>query len=125
MLETGLTAQSVCSVNGLVTAEVFGSGDMPVFATPAMIAVMENAAMKVVADHLESGMSTVGTELRVSHLRASGVGEKVTATATLINIEGRKLTFKVSAADSQGVIGEGEHERFIVEKERFLNKIKK
>ena len=100
-----------------------GSGDLPVFATPMMMALMENAAMLCVADELENGSSTVGGQINSSHLKPTGLGKTVTATAELISAEGRKLKFKVSASDEGGLIGEGEHLRFIIDKEKFMSKV--
>lgn len=100
-----------------------GSGDLPVFATPMMMALMENAAMLCVADELEEGYSTVGGQISSSHLKPTGLGKTVTATAELISAEGRKLKFKVSASDEVGLIGEGEHLRFIIDKEKFMSKV--
>ncbi len=105
-------------------AKTVGSGDMEVFATPAMAALMENAAMNAVAKSLPEGASTVGSLLEITHTRPSGLGETVTATAILEEIEGRKLTFSVKAADSKGIIGEGKHIRYVVDRERFLSKLK-
>lgn len=100
-----------------------GSGDLPVFATPMMMDLMENAAMLCVADELEEGSSTVGGQISSSHLKPTGLGKTVTATAELISAEGRKLKFKVSASDEVGLIGEGEHLRFIIDKEKFMSKV--
>lgn len=100
-----------------------GSGDLPVFATPMMMALMENAAMLCVADELENGSSTVGGQISSSHLKPTGLGKTVTATAELFSAEGRKLKFKVSASDEGGLIGEGEHLRFIIDKEKFMSKV--
>lgn len=100
-----------------------GSGDLPVFATPMMMALMENAAMLCVADELEDGSSTVGGQISSSHLKPTGLGKTVTATAELVSAEGRKLKFKVSASDEGGLIGEGEHLRFIIDKEKFMSKV--
>ena len=100
-----------------------GSGDLPVFATPMMMALMENAAMLCVADELENGSSTVGGQISSSHLKPTGLGKTVTATAELISAEGRKLKFKVSASDEGDLIGEGEHLRFISDKEKFMSKV--
>lgn len=105
------------------TALTLGSGDMEVFATPAMIALMENAAMNSVVEHLDAGATTVGTMMKSSHIKASPVGAEITAEAELVAVEGRRLTFAVKAWDEKGVIGEGEHERFIVDKTRFLAKL--
>lgn len=123
MLDIGLKYQSQVAVSNDNTALRLGSGDMEVFATPAMIALMENAAMNAVASALDEGTTTVGTMMRSSHIKASAVGAIITAEAELIAVEGRRLTFAVKAWDEKGVIGEGEHERFIVDKERFLAKL--
>lgn len=105
------------------TALKLGSGDMAVFATPAMIALMENAAMNAVAPALAEGSTTVGTMMKSSHIKASKVGAEITAEAELVAVDGRRLSFVVKAWDEQGTIGEGEHERFIVDRERFLSKL--
>lgn len=97
---------------------------MPVFATPAMTALMENAAMLAVAAGLPDGSTTVGGHIESSHLKPSPVGAEVSATATLEKIDGRKLYFKVSASQGDTLIGEGTHLRFIVDKEKFLSKLK-
>lgn len=123
MLQAGLKYQSCVAVSSDNTALRLGSGDMEVFATPAMIALMENAAMKAVAPALEEGTTTVGTMMRSSHVKASAVGATITAEAELISVDGRRLSFAVRAWDEKGVIGEGEHERFIVDKQRFLAKL--
>lgn len=100
-----------------------GSGNLQVFATPMMMALMENAAMLCVADEIGENNSTVGGHISSSHIKPTGLGRTVTATAELIAVEGRKLRFKVSASDDEGLIGEGEHLRFIVDKERFMAKV--
>lgn len=124
MIEVGLKYESQTVVSTTNTAKTLGSGDMEVFATPAMIALMENAAMMAVAPHLDEGASTVGIEMASSHIKASPIGATITAYAELISAEGRKLSFKVKAWDEQGVIGEGNHTRFVVDRERFLSKVK-
>lgn len=105
------------------TAIAMGSGDLSVLATPAMIALMENAAMQMAAALCEQGQTTVGTLINVQHTRATPVGAEVKAVAELISQEGRKLTFKVSARDEKGEIGHGEHQRFIVDREKFMSKL--
>ena len=124
MIEVGLKYESQTVVSTTNTANTLGSGDMEVFATPAMIALMENAAMMAVAPYLDEGASTVGIEMVSSHIKASPIGATITASAELISAEGRKLSFKVKAWDEQGVIGEGNHTRFVVDRERFLSKVK-
>ena len=104
------------------TAAVVGSGSLAVYATPAMLALMEKAACAAVAPLLEDGATTVGTLLNVSHLAATPVGMKVSATAELVSQEGRKFTFRVTASDECGVIGEGMHERFSVLSQKFTDK---
>ena len=123
MLETGLTYTSRLTVGNENTAIALGSGDMPVLATPAMMALMENAAMLAVAPALEEGDTTVGGHIESSHLRPTPVGAEVSATATLEKVEGRKLYFKIIAHQGDVVIGEGTHLRFIVSREKFLSKI--
>lgn len=123
MLETGLTYTSRLTVGNENTAIALGSGDMPVLATPAMIALMENAAMLAVAPALEEGDTTVGGHIESSHMRPTPVGADVSATATLEKIDGRKLYFKIIAHQGDVVIGEGTHLRFIVNREKFLSKI--
>ncbi len=104
-------------------ASAVGSGALDVFATPAMVALMENAACEVIKNSLEEGQSSVGTKVDVSHIKATPLGDEVQATATLLEIDGRRLVFRVSASDSKGIIGEGRHERFIVNVEKFLSKL--
>ena len=123
MLETGLTYTSRLTVGNENTAIALGSGDMPVLATPAMMALMENAAMLAVASELEDGDTTVGGHIESSHLRPTPVGAEVSATATLEKVEGRKLYFKIIAHQGDKIIGEGTHLRFIVNREKFLTKI--
>ena len=100
-----------------------GSGDLPVLATPVMVMLMENAAMKSVADTIADDETTVGAQVSVSHLRPTSLADTVNATATLVEIDGRKLTFRVIAEDSKGLVGEGTHVRYIVNRERFVSKI--
>lgn len=123
MLEIGLTHTSNLVVADGNTAIALGSGDMPVLATPAMMALMENAAMLAVASELEDGETTVGGHIESSHLRPTSVGTEVAATATLEKIDGRKLYFKIIASQGETIIGEGTHLRFIVNREKFLSKL--
>ena len=99
-METGLKFSSSVVVNKDNLAITLGSGDLEVFATPALVALMENAAMKAVADSLPEGSTTVGAMMQTSHVKPSAIGETVTATAVLKEIDGRKLTFEVSASDT-------------------------
>lgn len=123
-METGLSYTSVMMVESSVTALSIGSGDMEVLATPAMMALMENAAMLAVKDYLPEGSTTVGGHIESSHLVPSPVGTEVRARATLVKIEGKKLYFDVEAKQGDTVIGRGTHLRFIVDKNRFLSKLR-
>ena len=122
-MEKGLTYTSTLVVTKDHVAAVMGSGDLHVFATPAMVALMENAAMLAVADYLPEGSTTVGAMMNTSHVKPSPVDEMIQATAVLTGIEGRKLTFSIKAEDSKGVIGEAEHVRYIVDREKFMSKL--
>lgn len=122
-METGLTYTSTVLVSKENSAATMGSGDLEVFATPAMVALMENAAMKAVAKELPEGSTTVGALMNTSHIKPSAMGEMISATATLTEVEGRKLTFSVVANDGKGVIGEGTHVRYIVDRIKFLSKL--
>ena len=123
MIHQGLTHTSTLKVTNADTALEMGSGNMPVLATPAMTALMENAAMLAVSDSLPEGCTTVGGHISTSHLKPSRVGAQVSATATLDKIDGRKLYFTVKAHDGDTLIGEGSHLRFIVERDRFMAKL--
>ena len=122
-MEIGLTYTSTLVVSKDHVAAVMGSGDLHVFATPAMVALMENAAMLAVAEHLPEGSTTVGVMMNTSHVKPSPVDESIKATAVLTEVEGRKLTFSVKAEDSKGIIGEAVHVRYIVDRERFMSKL--
>lgn len=123
MLEKGLQFTSKTTVDATNTARTMGSGDLDVFATPSMVALMENAAMQAAAPHLPEGATTVGAQMNTSHIKPSPLQEEISATATLEEVDGRKLTFHVVASDSKGIIGEGTHIRFIVDRAKFLSKI--
>ena len=110
----------VCESN---TVAAVGSGMVPVFATPFMIALMEGAAAKTVLPCLEKDEGTVGTHLNVSHSAATPIGMKVWAEATVTAVDGKKITFDVVAYDEAGEIGRGTHERFIIKPEKFLAKV--
>ena len=119
MLEIGLKHTSELTVNEELTALHLGSGDMPVFGTPAMMALMENAAMLAVANELPEGCTTVGGYIESSHLKPSKLGDKIHAVAEVTNIKGRKIEFKIAAFSGDVLIGEGTHLRFIVDREKF------
>ena len=121
-METGIRGMRTVTVTEDMTAKAMGSGELPVFATPAMIALIEETCWRSVADRLAEGEGTVGRKLEVSHLAATPVGMTVRCESELAEIDGRKLTFCVEVSDDRGKIGEGTHERFIVGNERFLKK---
>ncbi len=121
-LKIGLRGKQMMMVEEDNTARAVGSGLLPVFATPSMIAMMEAAAMNSLAAALDPEMSTVGTLLNVQHVAPTPIGMVVRAESELVAIDGKKLTFSVKAYDECGLIGEGTHERFIVNAERFTAK---
>lgn len=123
MLQEGLNHTSELTVTQSLTAVAMGSGDMPVLATPAMMALMENAAMLAVAGHLPQGCTTVGGHITSSHLKPSRLGDTVTATATVTRVDGKKIEFKVEARCGDTLLGEGTHLRFIVDKEKFMSRL--
>ena len=123
MVETGLTHTSQLTVTPAVTAIEMGSGNMPVLATPALMALMENAAMLAVADHLPEGSTTVGGHIASSHIKPSKLGDTVTATATVTRVEGKKIEFKVEARCGDTLLGEGTHLRFIVDRNKFMSRL--
>ncbi|MBO5864822.1 MAG: thioesterase family protein [Bacteroidaceae bacterium] len=123
MPKIGMTFTSSTVVELANCAVTMGSGDLQVFATPAMVALMENAAMNAVVPALQAGLTTVGAAMNTTHIKPSAIGARVQATATLTAVEGRKLTFAVEACDEVGTIGCGTHVRYIVDKERFIAKL--
>lgn len=121
---TGASAEAITIVNSTNTAIAAGSGSLPVFGTPYMIALMEKATCDAVCDILEDNESTVGTKINISHSRASGTGDVITAKAVLTSADGRKLTFDVTASDDKNnIIGSGTIERFIVNSGKFMKKV--
>lgn len=121
-LQIGLKGVAETPVTEENTAAAMGSGLLPVFATPAMLALMENAAAASVQPCLAEGQGTVGTRLEVSHLAATPVGLTVRAESELIEIDRRSLVFTVRAWAGEELIGEGTHQRFIIDNARFLEK---
>ena len=119
----GLKHTSELQVTDSVTAIVVGSGDMPVLATPMMMALMENAAMLAIKEELPEGCTTVGGHIESSHLKPSKVGDVVRAEAEVTKVDGKKIEFKVTAYSGDTLIGEGTHLRFIVDKEKFMSKL--
>ncbi len=121
-LTIGLKGHAETVVTEQNTAAAMGSGLLPVFATPAMLALMEKAAAGSVQPYLDEGQGSVGTRLEVSHLAATPIGLPVRAESELIAVDRRKLRFAVRAWGGEELIGEGEHERFLIDNQRFLEK---
>jgi len=122
-MEIGIKGRIETVVDKTNTAKFAGSGELDVFATPSMVAIMEQAAQSSVAPYLEDGQGTVGTKLCVSHDSATPLGMRVWAESVLTECDGRRLVFEVRAYDEAGLIGQGIHERFIIFNERFLEKV--
>lgn len=121
-LKVGLRREITTTVTDDMLASHFQSGFLDVFATPAMIALMEKAALLCAEEYLEEGYTTVGSKVEISHIAPTPKGMEVKAVAQIIDIQERKIVFKVEAYDKFEKIGEGIHERFIVSRERFLQK---
>lgn len=121
-ITVGLKGRAEAVVSEANTAQAACSGALPVFGTPYMCALMEEAAWKSIAPCLEEGQSTVGTRLNVSHDSATPVGMKVWAESEVTEVDGKRLVLKVAAYDERGLIGQGVHERFLITNDRFLAK---
>lgn len=121
-LKVGMTAEKHDQVTTNNTAISYGSGGAAVYATPAMIGLMEGTCLAAVDPHLPAGMGTVGIHLDVRHLAATPIGLGVRAVAELVEIAGKRLTFKMEAFDDNEKIGEGTHQRYIIEVQKFMNK---
>lgn len=122
MLEIGIKGKLTETVTEDKTAGALGSGILRVYATPAMIALMEHTCLLSVAPELEDGMTTVGTSLDIKHTAPSVVGSVITCESELVGIDRRRLVFRVTAHDEAGEIGSGTHERFIVDCDKFFDK---
>lgn len=118
----GLKSRAEVLVNGSNTANAVGSGLVPVFSTPSMIALMENAAVRAIQGRLEPGESSVGTHMDITHDAPTPVSVKAWAEAEVTAVDGRKVTFAVTAYDEKGPIGKGTHERAIIRVDKFLAK---
>jgi fluoroacetyl-CoA thioesterase len=121
-LEPGLNAQVEITVSEAETAAHLGSGTIAVYATPALVALMENAAVRALEGHLPPGQTTVGGRIDVRHLAATPVGMQVHAQAELVEIQGRKLSFSIQVWDEVEQIGEADHIRFIVDESSFMER---
>lgn len=121
-LSPGLHGSAKLVVTNEDTAVALGSGEVPVLGSPRLIALMEEAAVTAVGDRLPPGQTTVGMRVQVDHLAPTNVGSAVSAEATLEKVEGRRLTFTVSATDQCGLVAAGKVTRVVVETARFLEK---
>jgi predicted thioesterase len=119
----GLSAEFKHTVSEIDTASHWGSGGLPVFSTPALVGLMESTAVIALRGHLPPGQTTVGGHIDVHHLAPTPVGMLVHARAELIAIDGKKLTFKVQAWDDNELIGEADHERFVIDEAKFMAKV--
>jgi predicted thioesterase len=122
-LATGISGEATVKVTADNTAVKFGNHGAKVFATPLLVALMEQAAINAVAPYLAPGEGTVGTRVDIAHLAATPVGMSIRATAALVEIAGKKLVFEVTAADDREKVGQGRHERYIINTEAFLSKV--
>lgn len=114
------TAETVVTLDN--TAKAFCSGALEVFATPAMVSLMEECCWKMIQPELEEGLGSVGSRVNISHVAPSAIGATILCEATLLEIDGRKLTFEVMCSDENGLIGMGTHERYIINNEKFMAK---
>jgi len=121
-LNTGLTGETGAIVTEADTADQWGSGIVPVYGTPALVGLLEGAAVQALVDHLPPGQTSVGGRIDVRHLAPTPVGMRVHARAELVEVEGRRLVFHIEAWDEAEKIGEATHERFIIDQERFVAK---
>jgi fluoroacetyl-CoA thioesterase len=122
-LVPGLNAELEHTVMDADTASIWGSGLLPVFSTPALVGLMEGAAVAALNGRLPSGQTSVGGHINVRHLAATPVGMLVHARAELTAVEGRKLVFRIQAWDAVELIGEADHDRILVDKARFLGRV--
>ena len=122
MLQPGIKAEKSLTVTDANTAKTMGSGTLDVFATPAMVALIEQTAYTSIESELEPGWGSVGTSLNIQHLSATPVGMTVTATTELVEVDRRRLVFHAEVFDEKGLVGKGTHERFLVENEKFQAK---
>ena len=123
-LEVGIKHKEKKEITPEDTATHYGSGTIEIFATPAMIALMENTALKTVLPYISDGQDTVGFEVNIRHLKPTAVGQTVECEAVLTEIDGKKLVFEVTANDNRNTIGKGTHIRYIINKEKFLSNLK-
>ena len=123
MIQTGIKGRREQTVTAEMSAARIGSGLVEVFATPMMVALIEQTCLESVLPHLEEGQGTVGTLINVSHVSATPVGMRVWCESELTEVDRRRLVFRVKAYDQCGLIGEGIHERFVIDTAKFMDKI--
>lgn len=121
----GLHHSEMLKVEHKDTAAVYGSGSLEVFATPAMIALMEKTCLESVNDKIGEGNTTVGIAVNIKHLKASPVGSMIRCDATLVEVDRKRLVFEVKCFEGETLVGEGIHERFVVDSEKFMGKLGK
>lgn len=121
-ISIGMKGEASTLVEREDTASEVGSGSLLVYATPCMVALMEGAACEAIADSLPEDKTSVGTEMNISHIAATPVGLEVRAEAEVTGVDGNTITFRVTAFDEVGKIGEGAHKRVVVSTQRFLDK---
>jgi predicted thioesterase len=119
----GLSRNIEITVDRSITASAVGSGGVDVLSTPSMILLFEQAARDAVQGSLPEGYTTVGTSVDIRHVSATPVGEKVTVEARVVDVDGRRIIFEVSASDRLGPVGEGIHQRFVVDLEKFMDRL--
>ncbi len=122
-IQPGLVGEQAATVTETLTAAHLGSGGIDVYATPAMIALMEAAAVAAIDPLLPEGQASVGSSLEVRHLAATPLGHQVRARAEVTEVDGRRVTFTVQAWDEEELIGEGTHTRYVIDVERFLERV--
>ena len=122
MITTGIKGSCSILADESTSAKTMGSGTLDVFATPAMAALMEKTAWQSIAPYLQEGQGSVGTRLDITHDAATPLGMTVTCKSELIQVDGRRLVFEVTASDKKEIIGRGTHERFIIDNDKFLTK---
>ncbi len=122
MLNIGIKNTITIKVTNDKTAKVMGSGTLDVFATPAMVALMEQTAAESVQPYLDEGVTSVGTKISVEHLAADPIGIEVTCESTLTQVNNRQLVFDIVVSDKHGIVGKASHERFLIKSDSFMSK---